>query len=92
MAMLTRSCAGVEGVLYQLLDDRRRAFDDLACRDLIGDLIGQDFDDPHGCRSFLISNRHAAPSPFAPGERSRVFDDGAGEIDSGAALESLQAG
>ena len=34
--------AGVERVLDQLLDDGRRALDDLARRDLVGDGIGQD--------------------------------------------------
>ena len=39
-----RAGAGVEGVLDQLLDDRRRPFDDLTGRDLIGDIGGQDLD------------------------------------------------
>ena len=35
---------GIEAVLDQLLDDRRRALDDLACRDLIRDERGEYFD------------------------------------------------
>ena len=31
---------GIDRIFYQLLDDRRRTFDDLAGRDLIGERIG----------------------------------------------------
>ena len=40
-------CAGVEGVLQQLLDDGRRALDDLAGGDLVGHLFGQQTDAVH---------------------------------------------
>src|SRR5205807_6503627 len=42
-----RARAGIERVLDQLLDDRGRPLDHLACRDLVGDLGGQDRDLGH---------------------------------------------
>jgi hypothetical protein len=57
----TRS-SGVERVLEQFLDHGRGTIDDLAGRDLIGHLVGENTDAPHkgqGYRSALESTANA---------------------------------
>ena len=44
--------AGIERVFEQLLEDRGGALDDLARRDLVGDVLGQEVDAVHGRRGF----------------------------------------
>jgi hypothetical protein len=41
---------GVEGILDEFLDDAGGTFDDLTRRDLVGDVVGQEFDAVHGRR------------------------------------------
>ena len=67
---LDRTRAGVEAVLDQFLDHRRRALDHLAGRDLVDELLGQDTDGHRGSRG-----RGAA----------RIAEAGAGPPDPGVA-------
>ena len=47
-----RSGTGVDGVLHQFLDDRRRPFDDFAGGNEVRDVFRQDIDLRHGAPPF----------------------------------------
>ena len=59
------SRAGVERVLDELLDDRRRALDDLAGRDLVGELGRQALDAVHSQSSPPEHTRTSPPDDHA---------------------------
>jgi hypothetical protein len=55
--------AGIEGILHQLLDHRRRSLDDLSGRDLVGHLSREYGDSAHQRRAISVRNSHPSSRP-----------------------------